>query len=392
MNVEFWGVGCTGSTNLPMTHAHICSHLLSDWVPSLPLNVSSSFIGWPPFLIDVVQYGGADVSALRLEAGRSERQWKGFLSWMLGVAGTRHVLATEGYRWVAPLSAFYEEAVQEVDISGWYPLFPPGVLTANANPASNSHVRPDYVALRRLSSGSLEWAVVESKGTNRSLRSLSSCPGEWYEQVRNIELRVNGNPISIPRYLVVATRVNPNAKKVKSRRIQLRAWNSVEESPSSVLPREFAPAIAIAHMFGLFRSLRLVDNARALASSVRTWHARRFEQGVFDLPGHRDLELADAELVQHGSEPQGTAPLQLPIETDFGTLKVEIASATISLVRKLQRVGSLELAAAAVEEADRELDFWESHARRAMMDVPEGRSRAVLPFGIQVQLPELRSR
>ena len=87
MNVEFWGVGSTASSTLPMTYAHICSHLLSDWVPSLPVNVRSSFVGWPPFLIDVVQYWNGDFLTLRPEAGRSERQWKGFLSWMLGVAG-----------------------------------------------------------------------------------------------------------------------------------------------------------------------------------------------------------------------------------------------------------------------------------------------------------------
>jgi hypothetical protein len=39
------------------------------------------------------------------------------LSWMLGVAGARHILASEGYRWIAPLSAFYPDAVQAVDLS-----------------------------------------------------------------------------------------------------------------------------------------------------------------------------------------------------------------------------------------------------------------------------------
>jgi hypothetical protein len=119
MNVDFWAVGRAARSTLPMTNADICSHLLSDWMPSLPTSVSSSFVGWPPFLIDVLWYRSEKLLALRAEVGRTERQWKGFLSWMLGVAGTRHVLASEGYRWIAPLSAFYEENFQTVDISDW---------------------------------------------------------------------------------------------------------------------------------------------------------------------------------------------------------------------------------------------------------------------------------
>src|SRR5437773_2204350 len=100
MLVDFWGVGMTTPSTLPMTTSSISSHLLADWVPSLPSSVSSSFVGWPPFLIEVVPIGGGNFLALRAEAGRSERQWKGVLSWMLGIAGTRHVLESEGYRWI----------------------------------------------------------------------------------------------------------------------------------------------------------------------------------------------------------------------------------------------------------------------------------------------------
>jgi hypothetical protein len=99
-----------------MTTEDISSHLLADWVPSLPAAVASSFIGWPPFLVEPILFNGHNVLSLRSEAGRSERQWKSVLSWMLGVAGARHVLATEGYRWIAPLSAFYPNAAGAVDL------------------------------------------------------------------------------------------------------------------------------------------------------------------------------------------------------------------------------------------------------------------------------------
>ena len=94
-----------------MTVGDISSHLLADWVPSLPAAIGSSFIGWPPFLFELTKHRNNDVLAIRPEVGRSERQWKSVLSWMVGVAGARHILASEGYRWIAPLSAFYPEAV-----------------------------------------------------------------------------------------------------------------------------------------------------------------------------------------------------------------------------------------------------------------------------------------
>lgn len=391
MFVEFWGVGETAVSALPMTRAHICSHLLADWVPSFPASVSSSFVGWPQFLIEDVSSNGQDFLALRSEAGRSERQWKGVLSWMIGVAGTRHVLLRrEGYRWIAPLSAFYPEVAQAVDISTWHPSFPPSVLVATRPSGSRSRLRPDYVALRPLSRGQPMWAIAESKGTHRSLSMLNDCPDAWSKQARNAQLRVNDSPVFVPRHLVVATRVNPNAKRKNTRCIQVRAWNSTERTAQSILPSEFATEIACAHLFGLFRNLRLVDNARALASSVRTRRAQRLQQPeLFHRPLERFLELADAELARHrgGAQAQDKVPMYVSIGTDFGPIKVEIAWATISLVQRLQRAPGVEAAAEALEEADRELDTWESRSRAYEVDDPHGRQRAALPFGINVDLP-----
>src|SRR5215469_7589859 len=145
-----------------MSVADISSHLLADWVPSLPAAVSSSFIGWPPFLLQSARLGRDDVLAPRTQAGRSERQWKSVLSWMLGVAGARHVLASEGYRWIAPLSAFYEGWVQPVDLSAWNPSFPPSAVTVKRRRGTRCRLRPDYVALRSTASKSrsrpYEWA------------------------------------------------------------------------------------------------------------------------------------------------------------------------------------------------------------------------------------------
>jgi hypothetical protein len=45
------------------------------------------------------------------------------MSWMLGIAASRRVLEDEGYRWVAPLSAFFKNAVAAVNLSAWNPAF-----------------------------------------------------------------------------------------------------------------------------------------------------------------------------------------------------------------------------------------------------------------------------
>src|SRR5262245_50435117 len=39
--VEFWKVGATSSGTIPLCTDDICSHVLSDWVPSLPASVGS---------------------------------------------------------------------------------------------------------------------------------------------------------------------------------------------------------------------------------------------------------------------------------------------------------------------------------------------------------------
>jgi hypothetical protein len=222
-----------------MNAGDVSKHLLADWIPSLPVNVSSSFIGWPPYLLKAVPFKGYDALSLGQEAGRSERQWKGFLSWMLGVAGTRHVLKRERYRWIAPLSAFYPDAVQPVDLSQWPSVFRPGLVTATRPRRSQLRLRPDYLAIRSTGGKqkrTLEWAVAESKGTRRCLTNLATCPPSWYKQARNVDVSVWGKRIVIPRHVVVAMRVNPNGARPATRRIQVRTWNSAADATAAELP------------------------------------------------------------------------------------------------------------------------------------------------------------
>jgi len=380
MNVEFWGVGATAASAHPMTTSDVSSHLSVDWMPALPPTVGTSLMGWPPFLIESLPFQNYSVLTLRKDAGRAERQWKGFLSWMLGVAGTRHILKAENYRWIAPLSAFYPEAVQPVDLTKWHPSFPPTSVKATRQIGNPSRLRPDYVALRsttrRVQGQRYDWAVAESKGTHIYLGGDKSCPASWSSQARNVVISVDDSEIDIPRYLVIATRVNPNAKRDQTRRIQIRAWNSRNESPHIDLPKEATVDIVAAHLFGLFGSLGLREAARAVALSSQ----RRAER-LHMVDAHATtyapdivLEHAERELAQRN---------RVDIETAVGPIKIEIGKPLVNLAKGLWRAADSSDAATALEKADIQLDKWEASRRGR----PRRHTDVALPFGVEVNLP-----
>jgi len=115
-SVKLWKVGSAFSQDLVLTAQDVSAHLLSDWLPGVPAGQGADFMGWPRRLLSS-QFGQLCLSDL---VARTERQWKGMVSWMLGVAGARAYLTNDGYRWIAPISAFFEDAVQPVSVPNWY--------------------------------------------------------------------------------------------------------------------------------------------------------------------------------------------------------------------------------------------------------------------------------
>jgi hypothetical protein len=147
--------------------------------------------------------------------------------------------------------------------------------------------------------------------------------------------------------------------------------------------------IAAAHLFGLFRNLRLRENARAIALSVQT-RAEAHHGNVGDITRRQAdgvWERADDELRERtGSRnEQADRPTSAvaSIETDWGSIDVEIAEPLITFARSLRSAENPEAAAAALREADAQLDEWEL-SRKA---VPREHNTIILPFGVQVQLP-----
>jgi hypothetical protein len=387
MNVQYWAIGVGSMTPLSMSQNDISTHLSHDWVPSLPAAVSSSFVGWPSFLIEGVNIQSVDFLTLLKEVGGTERQWKGFLSWMLGVAGTRHVLAQEGYQWIAPISAFYRNSMHPVSLVNWNPSFPQSIVEAKLPLQPITRLRPDYLAIKMDPSGSISLAIAEAKGTKINLNNMHLCPPNWKNQAHNIEILVNGNLQKIARYIVVATRVNPNAINKSTRRIQIRAWNSSENTTEQKLLQYLAVDVVSAHLFGLFRNLGLRENARAIADSVHT----RYEHTSIITDYHRrNAEIlrkrADFELETRSTSWKANndpdTPIVINTDNELGQITFEISGATISLAKKLSLALNLDQAAEALYDSrERILRWWKSQDKLVETAV-------VLNSGVLVRFPE----
>jgi hypothetical protein len=314
---------------------------------------------------------------------------------MLGVAGARHVLAKEGYRWIAPVSAFYPEAKTAVAIGDWPKRFIPGALTATA--ATPYRLRPDYIATKRVgSSPHLEFASIEAKGTPRSMANWTSCPVNWKRQAKNVELKLDGVPVHVSRAIVVATRVNPNAVRSSTRALQIRAWNSQEGEDHPDQWRAGAEVVT-AHLFGFFRNLGLSQNAIAIAAGAHSRSAKPISAGAAS-SGREDFvrsrlteqrNRADEELSEFGLS-DGLASsivLRVPLEGQT-SIKVELTAPLMKLARVLSIARGDQEVAHAFHESEESLDAWDQELGSSRIDRSSSDAHIFgLPFGAIATFP-----
>lgn len=367
-----------------------CLNLLADWAPSFRPEIATSFIGWPPYLLEPRRINEREFWALAEQASRSERQWKGVLSWMLGVAGARRFLERDGYRWVAPVSAFYRRITQRVDLSRWHGDYPRGTLVADLPQGSKIRLMPDFVALKSTASGSevLEWAVVEAKGTSSALDKKDKCSAAWRGQANNVRFSKrdrSGAPqsVTVERHVVVATRVNARfSKNAQNRCIALRAWNSTNNSQKNGLGLSGAVEIASASLFGIFKVLGYGEIAKALAASVR----RRMGGEVLDTvganphPGYHQEALQEIETIRglHTST-DGLKTFAISFHTGTEVVEVRIAEPLLDLTKDLIQSRSSEEAAKHLTHADAMLDHWVKATQSSQSD------GAFLSCGLQLR-------
>jgi hypothetical protein len=98
-------------------------------------------------------------------------------------------------------------------------------------------------------------------------------------------------------------------------------------------------------------------------------------------------KLADDELRPYTRKREVVAGIQIvaeiPIQTEPGTIRVELADPLITLARKLSQTEDPDAAAAALRQVDSQLDVWQSSRRSATREA----GRVVLPFGVELLVP-----
>mgnify|MGYP000225449773 CR=1 FL=1 len=290
----------------------------------------------------------SDYFVIERLAGLSDRQWKSVLSWMLGVAGTRRVLAEEQYQWIAPCSAFYPERNLPVATPVWPVSYPPSVLEITSDSNNSSRLRPDYIAARMQPIGNIEFALVESKGTSSCLSKMQRCRSAWTKQARNGIVRLNGSVERISRHLVVATRCNPNGVRERSRRIQVRAWNSRSNDSTSAADQATLLEVLSAHYFGLCRNLGLHSNLRSLRLAIllrkKSISKLRDKSAQLrdELAQLRDelaqlQKEADQEIERRNvSRRPDYRDADFSIEHDMGAVDIQLAPQAIMIIRALR--------------------------------------------------------
>ena len=267
MNFEYQSVGNTREAIRRVPLLRLATNIFTDWMPGVPNSLTRGFVDLLGNVIkaESVLRMNRDGWVVQETVAGFEKQWKQMTSWMLGVAFCRFVAELEGYRWWAPVSAFtVAKHKTKVATDYWTKYLRVADCRVQAPTPALSNLYPDYVLARRRKSSLLpEISFAESKGHKRAIKNLTVPPGDWSSQSRNAEFIYNNVPMTAAQHLLVATRVNPGAKNPKTRKIQVRAWNS--RNPDNRSTESAFRAILAAHYIGVCERLDLTGNAELIA-------------------------------------------------------------------------------------------------------------------------------
>jgi hypothetical protein len=168
---------------------------------------------------------------------------------------------------------------------------------------------------------------------------------------------------------------------------QVRAWNRQVEAPEN--SSRAAVELAAGHLFGLLMGLGLRQNARAIAFHVQARGARLERSPQFwtrDDAAHL-AERADEEvrrLLPREDTIHSSYELELPIDSEMGPIRATLATSLVRLVKVLGRSDEWEKAAAALEDADAELDDWQASK---LKDSGRKSTDTLLRCGVEYSFP-----
>lgn len=262
MYINYYPVGNQSPVRRAIGLNQIAAYIGTEWLPNIPISAINGLADVVRSFLVTEQQNQWGVHP---DLDNTDRQWKGATSWMLGVAFARYVIEDEGYPWWAPVSGFTGSTN-----TGSWPMTsgstvqPPvrSLLRVEDDTSSRSRLLPDYLTCRPGRGSAFEFAFFEAKGNKRALQNLHSPPSEWQQQAKNARLFFLDYEVAIGRYAVVATRINPEAPKPKTREISVRAWNRYSEH-NQYDPNLFGH-FAANHYTGMCRRLGFTELARQL--------------------------------------------------------------------------------------------------------------------------------
>lgn len=267
MNFEYQSVGSTRARIKRVPLLRLATNIVTDWMPGVPNSLARGLADLLGYVVksEPVLRTGRDGWVVQKTVNGFEKQWKQTTSWMLGVAFCRFVAELEGYRWWAPVSAFTAaKRKTKVATDYWTRYLRVADCRVQQTTPPLSNLYPDYVLARqkRLTAAP-EISFAESKGDKRAIKNLIAPDVKWSNQSKNAEFVYNGAPMIAAQHLLVATRVNPGAEKSKTRKIQVRVWNSHAADNRST--EAAFRAVLAAHYIGVCERLDLSANAELIA-------------------------------------------------------------------------------------------------------------------------------
>jgi hypothetical protein len=358
MHIQFLDVGSRDTEFLPCTKENLASELTHDLLPTFAVSSPIAYLGWPIQLLEVNRFGDTECLSVHPILENSDRQWKGFVSWMLGVAGARVVLKHMGYRWLAPASAFYQERTRNLSID-WPDDFPPSCLSLSRANGNKSKLRPDYLALKKAASGEYRITSVEAKGTKQPILSAkySNCPRNWHQQVRNVELNFDGANLAISRYLVIGTRVLPKERSNIINPLAIRAWNSTTTGPKYDHAPEKVLPIVYANLYGIFHNLGQSEVCGGIEQSLKR---------SFDLQRKQRRLDFETTTTSPSNEPR-PVKVQRTIKEKFKNgliVEISISDELANLTEDLIEAKTEAEAVASFLRGEKVLDKWEAESSK----------------------------
>lgn len=264
MNYRFYDINATDDVLKPVSLQRLAAHVVTDWIPGVPQPAAAGFANILGTMLEPYLTDDSATWCIAPEVASFERQWRIATSWIFGVALCREVMEDFGYHCWAPVSAFV--GARRTAGSAWTMRLPTQKCSIERPSPPTSRFLPDYLAFRELP-GSHDVAVAffESKGTEVAIAGRDLPPTTWRDQVKNAEFSYEGTVFAPERRIIVATRVNPSAKRMGTRRLVIRAWNG--RADVLALPTAAACDLVVLHYYSLCKALRLEGTASALALS-----------------------------------------------------------------------------------------------------------------------------